>query len=69
MHLTTMPPRDQARVLVDYAWELYVAQRWDDAVARAHQALQTWTEVGDDAAAEAGHGRALALAVHGRPAR
>ena len=34
-HLALLPPEDQARVLVDYAWELYVAQRWNDSVRPA----------------------------------
>ena len=31
-HLAPLPPEVQARVLVDYSWELYVAQRWGDAM-------------------------------------
>ena len=41
-HLQHLNPRDRARLLVDYAWELYAAQRWLDAVATARQGLDLW---------------------------
>ncbi len=34
-------------MLVDYAWELYAAQRWLDAVAAARQSLDLWVEIDD----------------------
>ena len=49
-HLQQLNPRDRARLLVDYAWELYAAQRWLDAVARARQGLDLWASIGDQVA-------------------
>ena len=46
-HLQLLDPPDRARVLVDYAWELYAAQRWMDAVAAARQGLDLWVEIDD----------------------
>ena len=31
-YLDQLPPETRGRLLVDYSWELYVAQRWVDAV-------------------------------------
>jgi ATP/maltotriose-dependent transcriptional regulator MalT len=47
MHLAVLPPDLQARVLVDYSWELYVAQRWNDAIKAGHRALALWKKLGD----------------------
>ena len=44
----------QARVLIDYSWELYVAQRWDDAVQAGRRALTLCEALGD----RGGRGRA-----------
>jgi ATP/maltotriose-dependent transcriptional regulator MalT len=52
-HLDALAPEAQARVLVDYSWELYVAQRWDDAVQAGLQALALCQAIGDPIA-EAG---------------
>ena len=46
-HLALLPPEDQARVLVDYSWELYVAQRWNDSVRASRRALKLWESLGD----------------------
>ena len=46
-HLALLPPEDQARVLVDYSWELYVAQRWNDSVKASRRALKLWESLGD----------------------
>jgi hypothetical protein len=46
-HLEQLNPRDRARFLVDYAWELYAAQRWLDAVAAARRGLDLWVELDD----------------------
>ena len=47
MHLSLLTPPEQARVLVDYGWELYVAQRWNDSVTAARRALKLWERMGD----------------------
>ena len=47
MHLSLLTPPEQARVLVDYSWELYVAQRWNDSVTAARRALKLWERMGD----------------------
>ena len=46
-HLQLLDPPDRARVLVEYAWELYAAQRWLDAVSAARQSLDLWVEIDD----------------------
>jgi ATP/maltotriose-dependent transcriptional regulator MalT len=46
-HLALLPPKDQARVLVDYSWELYVGQRWGDSMRSSRQALKVWESLGD----------------------
>jgi DNA-binding CsgD family transcriptional regulator/tetratricopeptide (TPR) repeat protein len=46
-HLSLLAPPQQARVLVDYSWELYVAQRWNDSVVAARRALKLWERMGD----------------------
>ena len=45
--------RTQARVLVDYSWELYVAQRWADSMQAGRRALTLCESLGDPVA-EAG---------------
>ncbi len=45
-HLALLPPEEQARVLVDYAWELYVAQRWGDSMRSSRKALKLWESLG-----------------------
>jgi DNA-binding CsgD family transcriptional regulator/tetratricopeptide (TPR) repeat protein len=49
-HLLTQAPEMQARVLVDYSWELYVAQRWPDAIQVGRRALAIRETLGDPVA-------------------
>lgn len=46
-HLAALAPEIQASVLVDYSWELYVAQRWSDAVQVGLRALSLCESLGD----------------------
>jgi tetratricopeptide (TPR) repeat protein len=49
-HLDGLPDHAKARVLVDYAWQLYAAQRWSEAVDAAGRAVSLWTRIGDQIA-------------------
>jgi DNA-binding CsgD family transcriptional regulator/tetratricopeptide (TPR) repeat protein len=42
-----LPPADRARLLEDYAWELYNAHRLRDAGDTAQRSYELWREVGD----------------------
>jgi DNA-binding CsgD family transcriptional regulator/tetratricopeptide (TPR) repeat protein len=46
-HLPALAPEVQASVLIDYSWELYVAQRWGDAVQAGLRALAICERLGD----------------------
>jgi ATP/maltotriose-dependent transcriptional regulator MalT len=46
-YLDQLPPETRGRLLVDYSWELYVAQRWVDAVTAGLRALVIWESLGD----------------------
>jgi DNA-binding CsgD family transcriptional regulator/tetratricopeptide (TPR) repeat protein len=45
-----LDPHPHARLLDDYAWELYNARRFDDAVTAAGEAVQRYERLGDLAA-------------------
>jgi ATP/maltotriose-dependent transcriptional regulator MalT len=69
-HASALAPELRTRVLVDYSWELYVAQRWNDAVDAARRALTLCESLGDrvaEADARVVLGRSLFMA--GRPAQ
>ena len=46
-HLPALAPAVQVSVLIDYSWELYVAQRWGDAVQVGLRALALCETLGD----------------------
>jgi DNA-binding CsgD family transcriptional regulator len=43
----TLPDADRARLLVEYGWELYVAQRHADSIEATSRAVRLWERVGD----------------------
>ncbi|MGZ4638183.1 MAG: ATP-binding protein [Actinomycetes bacterium] len=49
-HIHLLPEPERARVLMEYSWQLYAAQRWAEAIDVAHQALRLWESVGDPVA-------------------
>jgi ATP/maltotriose-dependent transcriptional regulator MalT len=49
-HLDRLTEADQARILVEYCWQLYAAQRFVDAVDRAEQAVRLHEQLGDPVA-------------------
>jgi DNA-binding CsgD family transcriptional regulator/tetratricopeptide (TPR) repeat protein len=46
-HIDRLDPVQSARLLDDYAWELYNANRFDDAVTSATDAVRRYEDVGD----------------------
>ena len=46
-HLEALPADAQARILVEYAWQLYAAYRFVEAVEVAETAAQIWDRLGD----------------------
>ena len=46
-HVDRLGPAERAHLLDDYAWELYNANRFDDAVASAAEAVRGHEELGD----------------------
>ena len=64
-HVDRLGPAERARLLDDYAWELYNANRFDDAVASAAEAVRGHEELGDRIAL----GEAGALGAHRGPPR
>lgn len=46
-HLEQLPLPDQARLLADHAWELYIAHRFADAVAVGRQAVARFEQLGE----------------------
>ena len=46
-HLEALPAEAQARILVEYAWQLYAAYRFVEAVEVAERAAQIWDRLGD----------------------
>ncbi len=49
-HLDRLPQPEQARLLDEYAWQLYAAQRHDDAQRHAERAVQLREGLGDESA-------------------
>jgi DNA-binding CsgD family transcriptional regulator/tetratricopeptide (TPR) repeat protein len=46
-HVEALPADAQARILVEYAWQLYAAYRFVEAVDVAERAAQIWDRLGD----------------------
>jgi DNA-binding CsgD family transcriptional regulator len=46
-HLDALPADAQAQILVEYAWQLYAAYRFVEAVEVAERAAQIWDRLGD----------------------
>jgi len=46
-HVEALPADAQARILVEYAWQLYAAYRFVEAVEVAERAAQIWDRLGD----------------------
>jgi DNA-binding CsgD family transcriptional regulator len=49
-HADRLPAAQHARLLDDYAWELYNARRFDEAVLAARDAVRRYEQLGDDGA-------------------
>jgi DNA-binding CsgD family transcriptional regulator/tetratricopeptide (TPR) repeat protein len=49
-HLDALPHDAKAQILVEYAWQLYAAQRWEESVEVATRAVALWERLGDAAA-------------------
>jgi ATP/maltotriose-dependent transcriptional regulator MalT len=49
-HIGALPEAEQARLRTEYSWQLYAAQRWDEAIEVAHRAVTLWEQVGDQVA-------------------
>ncbi|MGH9252237.1 MAG: helix-turn-helix domain-containing protein, partial [Acidimicrobiales bacterium] len=46
-HIEALPGDAQARILVEYAWQLYAAYRFVEAVKIAERAARLWDRIGD----------------------
>lgn len=46
-HIDALPDDAEAQILVEYAWQLYAAQRFVEAVGVAEKAARLWEQVGD----------------------
>jgi DNA-binding CsgD family transcriptional regulator/tetratricopeptide (TPR) repeat protein len=46
-YLDALPDDARARILSEYAWQLYAAQRWGEAVDVARRAVGLWERLGD----------------------
>jgi DNA-binding CsgD family transcriptional regulator/tetratricopeptide (TPR) repeat protein len=46
-HLDALPDDARAQILVEYAWQLYHAQRFGEAVETASKAVDLWEMIGD----------------------
>jgi ATP/maltotriose-dependent transcriptional regulator MalT len=47
VHADGLPDADRARLLVEYAWQLYVAQRHHESIEVAGRAAELWERLGD----------------------
>jgi ATP/maltotriose-dependent transcriptional regulator MalT len=45
-HSGRLPDEERAQILVEYAWQLYAGQRFDDAVDIARRAVELWEHLG-----------------------
>lgn len=46
-YVDRLPDDAQAQILVEYAWQLYAAQRWLEGVKAAQRSAELWEGVGD----------------------